>query len=107
MTASIEQRKQQYSKQLAAHTLRQWNAVRQQPSPPEAGKGTNVRSGLATPPDTDETDQNEAPGVGDRAKPRSTSGASHGQRQNGSPRKGIHAIDFATRKAFDSRNHRA
>lgn len=28
MAASIEQKKQQYSKQLAAYTLRQWNAVR-------------------------------------------------------------------------------
>ncbi|KAF9472463.1 hypothetical protein BDN70DRAFT_886938 [Pholiota conissans] len=27
--SSLEQRKHQYSKQLAAHTLRQWNAVRQ------------------------------------------------------------------------------
>ncbi|KAF8971519.1 hypothetical protein BDZ97DRAFT_1786929 [Flammula alnicola] len=30
MTASIEQQKQLYSKQLAEHTQRQWNAVRQQ-----------------------------------------------------------------------------
>ena len=30
MTASLEQQKQLYSRQLAAHTLRQWNAVREQ-----------------------------------------------------------------------------
>lgn len=29
---TIEQRKQQYSRQLAAHTFRQWNAVRQNQS---------------------------------------------------------------------------
>ncbi|PPQ63533.1 hypothetical protein CVT24_004761 [Panaeolus cyanescens] len=89
MTASLEQRKQLYSKQLAAYTLRQWNTVRHQLNPSETGKPTNVCTGLATPPDTDKPDENEAPSVGDRGKARSTLGSSQNQRQNGSNRKGL------------------
>ncbi|KAF5311973.1 hypothetical protein D9619_003367 [Psilocybe cf. subviscida] len=33
MAASIEEKKMQYSQELAAYTLRQWNAVRASPSP--------------------------------------------------------------------------
>jgi hypothetical protein len=38
MAASVEEKKIKYSQELAAHTLRQWNAVRSSPKPAEKQK---------------------------------------------------------------------
>ncbi|PPQ71606.1 hypothetical protein CVT26_010540 [Gymnopilus dilepis] len=53
MAASVEQKKRQYSNQLAAYTLRQWNAVRKEPAsqdkPPEQQKDSQGRKNENSP----------------------------------------------------------
>jgi hypothetical protein len=44
MAQTIEQKKQQYSRQLALHTFRQWNAARE--SQLQGSTGTPERDGL-------------------------------------------------------------
>lgn len=44
-TTSMEQQKRLYSTQLAAHTLRQWNAVRRPVSPERKSRSPSISEG--------------------------------------------------------------
>ncbi|KAF8887955.1 hypothetical protein CPB84DRAFT_1786508, partial [Gymnopilus junonius] len=81
MTASVEQKKRQYSDQLAAHTLRQWNAVQKEPTQqrktPEQENGSTSRNENAP----NARDNSESPHPVQPCQ------------------KGIHVIDFVNRRS--------
>ncbi|KAJ3513729.1 hypothetical protein NLJ89_g2788 [Agrocybe chaxingu] len=85
MTTSLEQQKLQYSKQLAAYTLRQWNAAREHAGTEQRGKQSPTTS--ASKRTEQESEVSEA-----RDKGTTTTG----NRQGRGSRRGLQAIDFAS-----------
>ncbi|TFK41343.1 hypothetical protein BDQ12DRAFT_721026 [Crucibulum laeve] len=94
MTAdTVEQQKQLYSKQLAAHTLRQWNSVRQNTSQ----DSQNKRPGKPSNDKPNDKSASENNSNGGQARP-TTPG--RGQSYTNS-KKDVQVIDYA----LQSRKH--
>ncbi|PPQ90404.1 hypothetical protein CVT25_014922 [Psilocybe cyanescens] len=91
MAASIEQQKQQYSKQLAAYTLRQWNAVRHDSGSQRRDKHQSATSEVRR----DKKDnQSSSTDEGEHNGQTTQTG-----RQKSNGQKGVHVVDFGTRRS--------
>ncbi|KAF8168288.1 hypothetical protein B0H34DRAFT_792911 [Crassisporium funariophilum] len=103
MTASVEQQKQLYAQQLAAHTLRQWNAVRENTSSPDKRSG---KSKTTTPENERDkhTDENDSGDSDNNGK------VTPGSRRNGrkafeSSKAGVQVVDFGARSSPKPKQH--
>ncbi|KDR84805.1 hypothetical protein GALMADRAFT_217872 [Galerina marginata CBS 339.88] len=95
MAASIEQKKEIYSKQLAAHTLRQWNAVRQEPVAPRREK---TATSPTTQSDAERDDQGNENVSHDRDND-SSGQLTPSSRQTANGRRGVHVVDYGSRRS--------
>ncbi|KAF4623724.1 hypothetical protein D9613_001645 [Agrocybe pediades] len=81
MASTVEEKKQQYSRQLAAYTLRQWNAVRQETAALKKEKQAT-------------SNRHE-----DRENDREEDGQRTPGRQKGSVRKDLQVKDFGSHRS--------
>ncbi|KIM48378.1 hypothetical protein M413DRAFT_440107 [Hebeloma cylindrosporum] len=102
MTASLEQQKQLYSKQLAAYTLRQWNIVQQR----DEERSRNEKPSTSAESQTGEgEDQGVAPGDRENTSDGETTPGVK-QKTDGNKSR-IQAIDFGFRRNRPKNNSSA